>query len=77
VLIVAVFLARGLPMRPALAGALSGMGTGTAVDGGLRLSCNYSNPTHVVLSHGGAVLALTVAGVAIAVTLGRRRQKSR
>lgn len=77
VLLLGVFLARGLAMRPALAGALSGMGAGTAVDGGWRLSCNYSNPTHVVLSHGGAVLALTVAGVAIAVTVGRLRQKSR
>jgi hypothetical protein len=77
VLLIAVLLARGLPMRPGLAGALSGMGAGTAVDGGWRLYCSYSNPTHVVLSHGGAVLALTVAGVAIAVTVGRIRQKSR
>jgi hypothetical protein len=77
VLLLAVLLARGLPMRPGLAGALSGMGAGTAVDGGWRLYCGYSNPTHVVLSHGGAVLALTVAGVAIAVTVGRFRQKSR
>jgi hypothetical protein len=77
VLLLAVLLARGLPMRPGLAGALSGMGAGTAVDGGWRLYCGYSSPTHVILSHGGAVLALTVAGVAIAVTVGRLRQKSR
>lgn len=76
-LLLAVLLARGLPMRPGLAGALSGMGAGTAVDGGWRLYCGYSNPTHVVLSHGGAVLALTVAGVAIAVTVARLRQNSR
>jgi hypothetical protein len=77
VLLLAVLLARGLPMRPGLAGALSGMGAGTAVDGGWRLYCGYSNPTHVVLSHGGAALALTVAGVAIAVTVARLRQKNR
>jgi hypothetical protein len=77
VLLLGVVLARGLPMRPGLAGALSGMGAGTAVDGGWRLYCGYSNPAHVVLSHGGAVLALTVAGVALAVTVGRLRQKSR
>jgi hypothetical protein len=76
-LLLGVLLARGLPMRPGLAGALSGMGAGTAVDGGWRLYCSYSNPTHVLLSHGGAVLALTVAGVAIAVTVGRLRQNAR
>ena len=77
VLLLGVLLARGLPMRPGLAGALSGMGAGAAVDGGWRLSCNYSNPSHVVFSHGGAVIALTVAGVAIAVTVAHFRQKSR
>ena len=77
VLLLAVLLARGLPMRPALAGALSGMGAGTAIDGGWRLYCSYSNPTHVILSHGGAVLALTVAGVAITVAVHRLRQRSR
>ena len=77
VLLLAVFLARGLPMRAGLAGALSGMGAGTAVDGGWRLYCSYSNPTHVILSHGGAVLALSVAGLAIAVTVGRIRQTRR
>lgn len=77
VLMLAVLLARGLAMRPGLAGALAGMGTGAAVDGGWRLSCNYSNPAHVLLSHGGAVLALTVVGVAIGVTLGGVRQISK
>jgi hypothetical protein len=76
-LLLAVLLARGLPMRPGLAGALAGMGAGTAVDGGWRLYCSYSNPAHVILSHGGAVLALTVAGLGIAVTVARIRQKSR
>jgi hypothetical protein len=77
VLLLAVLLARGLPMRPGIAGSLAGMGAGTAVDGGWRLYCAYSNPTHVIFSHGGAVVVLTVAGVAIAVTVGRLRQISR
>ena len=76
-LVIVVLLARGLPLRPGFAGALAGMGTGAAVDGGWRLYCSYSNPAHVIGSHGGAVLALTMAGVAIAVTLGRVRQISR
>jgi hypothetical protein len=77
VLLLGVLLARGLPMRPALAGALSGMGAGTAIDGGWRLYCSYSNATHVILSHGGAVLALSVAGAAIAVTVARLRHRRR
>jgi hypothetical protein len=58
-----VLIARALPMRPLLAGALAGMGSGAAVDGGWRLYCNYSNPSHVLGSHGGAVLFLTVIGL--------------
>lgn len=77
VLLIAVLLARGLPMRPGFAGAQAGMGAGVAVDGGWRLFCNYSNPAHVISSHGGAVLALAVAGIVIGVTIGRLRQKSR
>jgi hypothetical protein len=77
VLLLVVLLSRGLPMRPGLTGALAGMGAGTAVDGGWRLYCNYSNPAHVLASHGGAVLALTLAGVAAGVTVARIRQISR
>ena len=77
VLMLAVLLARGLPMRPGLAGALAGMGSGAAVDGGWRLSCNYSNPTHVLFSHGGAVLALAIVGIVAGVTVGRVRQIKR
>jgi hypothetical protein len=77
VLLLGVLIARGLPMRPALAGALAGMGAGAAVDGGWRLYCEYSNPAHVIASHGGGVLALTLAGVAMVVTVGHLRQKNR
>jgi hypothetical protein len=62
-LAILVFIARGLPARPELAGSLAGMGAGAAVDGGWRLYCNYSAPSHVIGSHGGAVLALTLIGV--------------
>jgi hypothetical protein len=70
-----VLLMRGLVMRPLLAGALAGMGTGAAVDGGWRLSCNYSNPVHVFGSHGGAVLALTLLGVAVMFVATRSSRK--
>jgi hypothetical protein len=72
-----VLLVRGLMMRPALAGALAGLGAGAAVDGGWRLYCNYSNPSHVLGSHGGGIMALTVLGVVGAVTLAHLRQRSR
>jgi len=74
VLLLIVLIARGLPMRPGLAGGLAGLGAGAAVDGGWRLYCNYSSPIHVVSSHGGAVLALAVAGAIAGVTVGRLRQ---
>jgi hypothetical protein len=74
VLLLAVLLARGLPMRPGFAGALAGLGSGSVVDGGWRLYCSYSNPAHVLWSHGGAVLALAVAGVVVGVTVARIRQ---
>jgi hypothetical protein len=74
-LVLVVLLVRGLAARPGLAGALSGLSVGAAVDGGWRLSCSYSSPVHVFPSHGGAVLTLTVVGIAIAVTVARLRQK--
>ena len=70
-----VLLMRGLVMRPMLAGALAGMGTGAAVDGGWRLSCNYSSPAHVLGSHGGAVLALTLLGVVVMFVATRNSPK--
>jgi hypothetical protein len=74
-LAILVLIARGLPARPALAGALAGMGAGAAVDGGWRLFCNYSSPTHVLPSHGGAVLALTLAGVVGGIIISRLRNR--
>jgi hypothetical protein len=44
VLMLAVLLARGLPMRPGLAGALAGMGAGAAVDGGWRRHRGNAGP---------------------------------
>jgi hypothetical protein len=72
-----VLLMRGLVGRPLLAGALAGMGTGAAVDGGWRLTCNYSNPTHVYGSHGGAVVALTVLGVVVMLVASRRTKNTK
>jgi hypothetical protein len=71
-LMVAAFLAaRALPMRPSVAGAMYGLGSGLIADAGLRLYCEYSQPEHVLLAHGGAIAASILAGVAIA-TITRR-----
>lgn len=73
-----VLIARGLAVRPLLAGLLAAMGAGMAVDGGWRLYCNYSNPLHVVTSHAGAVAALAALGVAAGAVVARlQRAKTR
>ena len=69
-LIAAAFLAaRAFPLRPALAGALYGLGCGLIADAGLRLFCEYTVPSHVVFGHGGGIIAAIAVG-AIAATFG-------
>lgn len=55
-------VARALPTRPALAGAIYGLGAGIMADAGVRLFCWISSPWHVVVSHGGAILAAAALG---------------
>jgi hypothetical protein len=59
--------ARALPARPAVAGALYGLGAGLVADAGARLFCWVSEPAHVLLSHGAAILALSGLGAAMAL----------
>jgi hypothetical protein len=66
-LMVAAFLAaRAFPVRPSVAGALYGLGGGLIADAGLRLYCEYSQPEHVILAHGGAIAASILAGIVLA-----------
>jgi hypothetical protein len=75
---VAAWLAsRALPTRPAVAGALYGLGAGLMADAGARLFCWVSTPVHVLLAHGGAIVALALAGAAVATTIDRTRRYSR
>ena len=60
-------VARALPNRPALAGALCGMGVGIMADAGLRLFCGDGG-THLIVAHGGAIVLLVMLG-AICATL--------
>lgn len=55
--------ARGLTSRPLVAGALAGLGAGLISDASWRLHCHVSDPSHVLVAHAGAIVALTVIGV--------------
>lgn len=64
---------RALPTRPALAGALYGLGAGLVSDAGMRLFCWVSDPGHVLASHGAAIVTFMALGAAVATALDRRR----
>jgi Negative regulator of sigma F len=65
---------RALPTRPAVAGALYGLGVGLMADAGARLFCWVSAPAHVLLAHGGAAVMLAAAGAAVATVIDRTRR---
>jgi len=44
-------------------------------DAGLRLYCEMSAPRHVLLAHGGAIAAATVAGMILASVVEKRRER--
>jgi hypothetical protein len=67
----AILAARALPVRPALAGALYGLGCGLIADAGLRLFCEYTTPGHVLFGHGGAILGAMAFGAVVAKTIRR------
>jgi hypothetical protein len=68
-------VARARPGRPALTGALGGLGVGVMADAGLRLLCWDGDVPHVVLAHGGAI-ALVTCGGALSAWLIRRIQRA-
>jgi hypothetical protein len=68
--------ARSWPERPAVTGAFYGLGTGVMADAGARLFCWVSAPAHVLIAHGGAVLAVTACGAVVAAVFDRRRARS-
>ena len=71
-LIAAAWLAaRAFPMRPALAGALYGLGCGLIADAGLRLFCEYTVPSHVLFGHGGAIVAAMALGAIVSKVIPR------
>ena len=50
-------------------------GTGVMADAGARLFCWVSSPLHVLISHGGAIVAVTIGGALAAVLIDRWRPR--
>jgi len=74
-MIVALVLAfRAYPTRPAVTGALAGLGAGLLSDGSWRTFCEVSDPVHVVSAHLASVAALTLLGIVLAVVRASTRQ---
>ena len=64
-----ILAARAHPTRPAIMGALLGLGGGLIADAGWRMFCHFSEPSHVLSAHAGGVLLAAGAGAAFAITL--------
>jgi len=70
-------VSRALPNRPAVTGALCGLGVGLMSDAGLRMLCWNGEYVHVLAAHGGAIVMLMALGAASAVTVERRKARRR
>lgn len=64
-------VARALPNRPALTGALCGLGVGFMADAGLRLMCWDAGFAHLFVAHGGAIVLLVTLGATCATIVER------
>lgn len=71
-----ILAASAYPTRPALAGALLGLGAGLMADAGWRLFCHFSEPAHVLSAHLGAVLVSVLLGSVLASAICRARRRS-
>jgi hypothetical protein len=69
-------VSRALPNRPALTGALCGLGVGLMADAGLRLACWDGVYAHIVIAHGGAVVLLVALGALSATLVERIKARS-
>jgi hypothetical protein len=67
----AVLASRAFTVRPWSSGALYGLGAGLGADAGWRLFCHYSDPTHVLPTHTGAVFAVALLGMIVSVAARR------
>jgi hypothetical protein len=77
VAVAAWLAARALPTRPAVAGALYGLGGGLLADSGVRLFCWVTTPSHVLIAHGAAIAAVVAGGSLAAVVLEQLKARRR
>jgi hypothetical protein len=68
-------VSRALPNRPALTGALCGLGVGLMADAGLRALCWNGEHVHVLAAHGGAIVLLMALGAVSAASIERRKAR--
>jgi hypothetical protein len=68
-----LLVTRALPLRPAIAGGLTGLASAVVTDAGWRLGCEVSAPGHVVGAHWLAIAAMTAAGALVSVLADRWR----
>jgi hypothetical protein len=70
-------VARAFPLRPRIAGALYGLGSGLMADAGWRLFCHFSNPGHVFGAHIAGVVVTCGLGVILAsIPIARAHKRS-
>lgn len=62
VALASILAARAYPTRPAVAGAMLGLGAGLMADAGWRIFCHFSEPAHVLSAHLAAVIMSTMIG---------------
>lgn len=72
VALTSILAARAYPTRPAVAGALLGLGAGLMADAGWRIFCHFSEPAHVLSAHLAAVLISTAIGSLAAIRLSSK-----
>jgi hypothetical protein len=62
-----LLVVRAFPVRPGVAGALTGLAAGVLTDAGWRLGCFVTAPSHVVAAHWLAVAALAAVGAGLGI----------
>jgi uncharacterized protein (DUF697 family) len=70
------FHSRFVSPRPALAGGLYGAGAALTSNAGWRLICPISTPWHVLISHGGSVISITLLSALTAHLVAARARRS-
>jgi hypothetical protein len=70
--IVAALIRRTAPLTASFAGLLGGAGCGLLAEGAYQLHCGISDLRHVLVWHGGAIVALALVGLLLGLSWERR-----